>query len=160
MKEIFKDIPNYEGLYQVSNYGRVKSLKFGIEVFIKDSINAWGYPSVNLKSKQNVIHRLVAITFIPNPKNKPFVNHKDGIKTNSQLDNLEWVTRKENAQHASKMGLLGRNKTVYEFGLSRWLYERIESHIKSKSMSKKDISFFYNVDINTVYKVAKHSAKR
>jgi hypothetical protein len=162
MKEIFKDIPNYEGLYQVSNYGRVKSL--GNEAKKKERIlkpaTVRGYQYVSLKSFCISIHRLVAITFIPNPKNKKTVNHKDGIKANNKVSNLEWNTHQENINHAKLSGLLG-SKSPYtkRQGLKYSMLERIKKHIKNKTMTKRDISFFYNIDIATVNEVAKHSTK-
>lgn len=93
MEEIWKDIEGYEGLYQVSNMGRVKSLKN--DIILKPYILR-GYEKVllykNKKRKHFQIHRLVAMAFIPNPDNKPQVNHKDENKTNNCVDNLEWCT--------------------------------------------------------------------
>ena len=108
-KEIWKDVIGYEGLYQVSNHGRIKSLKFNKERILKPGLNNTGYFIVNLfinnKSKIYKIHRLIAIHFVPNPVNKPQVNHKDGNKLNNHVDNLEWCTRSENMKHAWKNGL-------------------------------------------------------
>lgn len=107
MKEIWKDIAKYEGLYQVSNYGNVRSLNYrhtGKVNKIAKMRNRYGYLIVAL-SKNSVksrkqIHQLVAKAFIPNPENKPEVNHIDGNKENNVVSNLEWVTSKENTQHA------------------------------------------------------------
>lgn len=117
MLEVWKDIPNYEGLYQISNLGNVKSLCFGARNIKKSNIvkllhqsrNNLGYHKVQLykdgKSKMFYVHRLVAMSFIPNPDNKPQINHKDGNKDNNTIDNLEWVTSKENLRHAVETGL-------------------------------------------------------
>ena len=122
MKEIWKDIRGYEGLYQVSNLGRVRSLDRYVNSAIKNnnkvikkgkilrSNSNWNnYLQVHLskygKSKMITIHRLVAQTFIPNPKNLPQINHKDGNKLNNCIDNLEWCTAKENVNHSWKLGL-------------------------------------------------------
>lgn len=106
MKEIWKDIPGYEGLYQVSDFGRIKSL---IHNIILKPIQVHGYSKVGLykdkKSIQLFIHRIVALTFLINKENKSQVNHKDGIKTNNNLTNLEWTTPLENNLHAFKIGL-------------------------------------------------------
>lgn len=122
MQEIWKDIKGYEGLYQVSNLGRIKSLKRQREVNLMYSTKATvperilkygtsqGYLAVTLaKNKVNTkirVHKLVALNFIPNPENKPHINHKDGNKHNNSVDNLEWVTPKENTKHAIENGLL------------------------------------------------------
>lgn len=102
MKEIFKDIPNYEGIYQISNLGTVKSLKFGKEKILKASIDSKGYYLLKL-SKNNIkinynIHQLVAITFLNHTPcgYKLVINHKDLNKLNNNIDNLELVTAREN----------------------------------------------------------------
>ena len=119
MKEIWKDIKDYEGLYQVSNYGNVKSLERYIKnkndkmQFYNEIIlipnDSKGYLKVTLsknnKQKTFRIHILVAKAFVQNPENKPEVNHKDGNKHNNHATNLEWNTRSENENHAYKNGL-------------------------------------------------------
>ena len=131
--ESWKDIPGFEGKYQISNRGRIKSLdREGIsrngrryhrtERILKTSPNTSGYPSVVVdngvdssgRRKVTVLHphRLVAELFIPNDHNKREVNHKDGIKTNNNVDNLEWVTPSENVQHAFNTGLAVAKKGV------------------------------------------------
>lgn len=107
-KEIWKDIKGYEGLYQVSNIGRIKSFKRN-ESIMQPNDNGKGYLQVGLtkngKRSYFKIHRLVAEVFIPNPDNKPEVNHIDGNKKNNTVENLEWCTTKENCQHRQKTGL-------------------------------------------------------
>lgn len=117
--EIWKDIKGYEGLYQVSNLGRVKSLdriivrKDGISQFKKGiiktpKINSDGYCSVTLSKNGNNktfgIHILVAKHYIPNPDRKPEINHIDFNRENNQADNLEWCTHQENIQYSSNNG--------------------------------------------------------
>lgn len=124
-KEVFRDVLGYEGLYQVSNYGRVKSLErknifyCGLrkehlerptkEKFLNYNKSNRGYLQVcltkNGKSKTYTVHRLVAKAFLPNLKNKKQVNHIDGNKENNNIDNLEWVTSSENNKHAFITGL-------------------------------------------------------
>lgn len=113
--EKWKPIAGYEGLYEISNFGRVRSLNKissdGRRVkgkLLKTGVRDW-YSGVTL-SKNNVIryksvHRLVAEHFISNPERKPFVNHIDGDKTNCNVSNLEWCTASENCKHAFKIGL-------------------------------------------------------
>lgn len=113
MVEFWKDINDYEGLYQVSNLGRVKSLtrilKDGRkweEKIIKPGNNGHGYLQVNLhkngKQKNFFIHRLVAEAFIPNPDNLPYVNHKDEDKTNNLVSNIEWCTHEYNINYGTR----------------------------------------------------------
>lgn len=106
--EIWKDIKGYEGKYQVSNYGNVKSLNYRrtkTEKVLKPWDAGRGYLQVVFTRKKYAIHRLVAETFISNPNHYSDVNHIDGNKKNNHVDNLEWCTRKHNIQHAWKLGL-------------------------------------------------------
>ena len=99
--EIWKDIKGYEGLYQVSNFGNVKSIRNNI--ILKPNVKQNGYYrvslSINSKIKEANVHALVASMFIDNPKNKPTVNHKDLNKLNNHVSNLEWATMKEQTDH-------------------------------------------------------------
>lgn len=107
--EIWRDIKNYED-YQVSNFGRVKSFKFGKERILKPTSNTDGYLCVGLckdgKMKTCKIHRLVAEAFVPNPKNLPEVDHIDTNKLNCRVENLRWATGEENRKYAVEAGLI------------------------------------------------------
>lgn len=120
MEEIWKDIKGYEGLYQISNLGRVKSLarvifeidgkeRVSKEKILQSKRISSGYRAVILykdgKGKTMYIHRLVAQAFLYNGNNYTDVNHKDGNKENNTLANLEWVTRSYNIKHAYNTGL-------------------------------------------------------
>lgn len=128
MKTIWKDIAGYENYYQVSNQGSIRSVlretKTGLlhnEIVNKKGKVliphiARGYLCVSL-SKNNKritarIHRIVAETFIPNPENKKQVNHKNGIKTDNRVENLEWCSCQENVRHAWDNGLIDKEKAL------------------------------------------------
>jgi hypothetical protein len=128
METIWKDVVGFEGYYEVSNTGLVRRKKthtiykdgrvaFFSETILKQGLNHKGYSRVFLSKESNkstrTVHRLVAEAFIPNPEKKATVNHKDLNKQNNSVDNLEWLTNKENMQHAFKNGVYNeRNKTT------------------------------------------------
>ena len=116
--EQWRDIQEYEGLYQVSNYGRVKSLRRNIILHpLKDSN---GYLRVSLYKNKNAklcsIHVLVARYFIPNLENKPTVNHEDGVKINNKVSNLTWMTYVEQLSHSLRTGLRKQQCNVQRKG--------------------------------------------
>lgn len=135
--EVWKDISGYEGLYQVSNYGRVKSVgkivngsnQYGInfQYFRKDKIlkpirDNWGYLRVSLY-KDNIkmakrIHRVVAETFMPNNHNYTIINHKNGNKEDNSVDNLEWCSQSHNVLESYRLGLQKpQTKKVLQYDL-------------------------------------------
>lgn len=130
MGEVWKPIKDYEGYYEVSNLGRIRSLdryvnhKSGTKYLQRGIVMAprfrGGYVTTALSkfghTKYCRIHRLVAQAFIPNPENKPTVNHMDGNKMNNTVENLEWATQSENQLHAIRTGLVSQEslrKAVY-----------------------------------------------
>ncbi len=125
--EEWRDVVGYEGLYQVSSVGRVKSLSSPItsangdvritnERIMKQTLNAYGYPQLTLHkngdSKLCRTHRLVAQAFIPNPNNLPVVDHINAIRNDNRVENLRWVTTAENVQHAVELGHIQYEKLV------------------------------------------------
>src|SRR5574344_1100472 len=105
MKEIWKNVSGYEGIYQISNFGRVRSFKFSNVRILKNIVQSAGYLTVDLRKngarKSFKIHRLVALAFIENPNNLPSINHKDECKTNNSVNNLEWCTDKYNSNYGT-----------------------------------------------------------
>lgn len=123
MEEIWKDIKGYEGLYQVSNLGKIKSLNYNHtkkEKILKSLKRKNNYLKIRLykNKKYNTyfIHRIVAENFILNENNLPIVNHIDGNPSNNCVNNLEWCTQKQNVQHSIITGL---RKKMREYGNAR-----------------------------------------
>lgn len=161
MQEEWRDVKEYEGLYQVSNFGRVKSLSRKIkypnghihpysEKILKEYVTPNGYPSVALgkdgKNTRVSVHRLVANAFIDNPDNLPQINHKDGNKQNNNIENLEWITVSNNILHAIYV-LKNRTRPV----------ECIETG--KRYISIKEAAKSAGVDPSYLAKVAKGYAK-
>lgn len=171
MKEIWKDIEGYEKQYQISNFGRVKSLyrELSLDVhprhggpwvkpikekIIKQDFNM-GYLrsalSKNGFTKLYSTHRLVAQAFIKNPDNKPEVNHKNTIKNDNRLENLEWCTGLENMAHAKANGLVA-------IGESQWISKlnveqvRLIKHIQNcrPKMLQREVAKIFDVHKNTI----------
>ncbi len=137
MIEIWKDIKGYEGIYQVSNTGKVRSLDRKVWNYIKKGRilkphdNGHGYYNVSLsdgdkKSKHTYIHILVAEAFIPNPNNYTQVNHKDFNKANNAVDNLEWVSPQQNILHFRQSHL----------------YKKVSQN-KHRTLTNKTLDFIY-----------------
>lgn len=103
--EEWKDISGYEGLYQVSNKGQVRSFHSGLWMIMKQSVRKGGYKKIflrkNKQRKSYFVHRLVAIAFIPNPNNLPIINHKDENPSNNCVENLEWCTSQYNMTYGT-----------------------------------------------------------
>lgn len=147
MVEIWKDIENYEGYYQVSNKGRVKSLERDIScrgrkhtlkmLYLKEDVSDSGYKRVTLSkksvTKRFLTHRLVAKAFLENPENKPFINHIDNNPQNNTIKNLEYVTHSENMLHAQRQKRLHKNQSkgglIAGKAQTEEMYKRLENTI-------------------------------
>jgi hypothetical protein len=138
MVELWRDIKDYEGLYQVSNWGRVKSLNYrntGKEGILKGIEDGRGYLCVHLCNDDGVknkkIHRLVAEAFIPNPENKPEVDHIDRNKLNNNLSNIRWADRKIQNNNRNLSNMIKKfSKPVLQFTLDGEFVREWESTIE------------------------------
>ena len=153
--EVWKDIQGYEGLYQVSNLGRVKSLGRFIdrlvygnywqeERILKLHKTKYGYLMVELrknkKPKNFLVHRLVAMTFISNPENKPQIDHINADKTNNSVNNLRWVTAKENVNNPLNMAhLIGKNHPMFGKKHSEETKEKLRGANNPRARKVKNI---------------------
>lgn len=168
--EVWKDVIGWENTYQVSNLGRVKSLDRFVKSkpgqkdqlrkgqILKLKADKDGYKEIGLYNKQKGtffrVHRLVASSFIPNPENKLQVNHKNGVKDDNRVENLEWVTLLENQQHSWKE--LGRNNDHHlgeKCNLSKLkefevLY--IRANYNKKTMNMKALSQKFNISLSQI----------
>lgn len=167
INEIWKPIKGYEDFYEISSFGRVKSLdrltsnSFGTFVrkgkLLKTSIDRNGYKYVlltdgNKKRKNLKIHRLVALNFIDNPLSKPFVNHIDGDKLNNDIRNLEWCTPLENTTHAIENGLFIPKVHCVKKGKTIGMFDKDGNLLKTFSRSK-EAAKYVGTDHKTIIKV-------
>lgn len=150
--------------YEVSNIGTVRN-KLRPNVVRKPIINNWGYVQLNLcknsKYKCKLVHRLVGEAFIPNPENKPEINHKNGVKTDNRVENLEWVTVSENRQHAYDTGLEVTPRGKYSPS-SKLLEEQvieIKRLINSGMYKQKEIGNMFGIDQSHVSRLKTGSRK-
>jgi hypothetical protein len=158
MKEEWRDIKNYVRLYQVSNFGRVKSFYYGKERILTGHPDR-GYLRLEL-SKNGIkihrsIHQLVTEAFIPNPLNKPTVNHKDGNKLNNFVWNLEWATHKEQMEHAELNNLTNycKGENVGTSKLKPDQVLEIRRKYATGKYSLRQLGDEYNVILNTIWKI-------
>ena len=166
--EEFRDIEGYEGLYQVSNLGRVKSLKRIVlrgdkknelkEKILKGILVNNYYLRVDLYKnsckKSFYLHRLLAIAFIENIQNKLYVNHKNGVKLDNRLVNLEWCTQEENIKHANITGLIPRGVQ----GVDAKLTEEQVKYIKynSEGINQPTLARMFGVNQSIIHCIRKN----
>lgn len=155
--EIWEDVPNLQGKYQVSNLGRVKTLinkredkrgrSYSIKPKImKQSFTSTGYLMVNLNHNFYKVHRLVGMAFLQKDASRPFINHKDGNPTNNVVENLEWCTQRENVNHAIQTGLTIRKKDLLNHDEVVFLY---------KTLNAKQIAEKLNTTNAVIYNILK-----
>lgn len=165
MKEIWKDIKDFEGRYQISNLGRVKSLTRTITEkntgktyvlygkILKERHMSNGYIQAclckNSKYTYKYVHRLVAQAFISNPNNLKQVNHIDCIKTNNSVKNLEWCSHLFNSKHAAQNGLFKRGENHHQTTLTDNQVKKIKTLLK-KGLTQVEIASMFKVSKNVI----------
>lgn len=151
------EIPGFNSKYLVSDVGAVFN-KSGKKLYV--SIDKHGYPRVALykngRRSGYTVHRLVCNAFLPNPDNKPVVNHKNGIRTDNRIENLEWCTVSENVLHGFKMGRVGKTakgEAAPHHILKEKDIPEIRKMLSSGELSLKEIGARYGVSLHTIYSV-------
>jgi hypothetical protein len=165
MKEVWKEINGYEGIYLISNLGNVKSLERFVsnhsgfnkklkEKYRKPSISKTGYYVLDLqkesKRKTFKLHRLIAIAFIENTFNKPCINHKNGNKLDNRIENLEWCTISENNIHAINTKL--KNDSGVNNSKSN-ITENDVYFIRNSKLKLKELSEMFNINQSGISKI-------
>jgi len=170
VKEIWRTVIQYPN-YEVSNLGRVRAKSYNYQAtsikgkkfsrfrkskILNGCINHWGYVCVQIRGldrKQVKVHRLVAITFIPNPENKRVVNHINGVKTDNCIDNLEWCTDSENQVHAVNIGLMMHGENKVNATLTNIQVKEIFENISSGRSTKMQEARKHNVSFQSIRQI-------
>ena len=152
-------IKGYEGKYAVTKSGKVWSYPKTKRLYgkILKPTNTTGYSQLSLcingKRKVFTVHRIVAQTFIPNKKNKPEVNHINGIKADNRVENLEWCTHKENFIHAKKNNLVARGERVKGNKIKNKDVIKIRKLLEEKILTQYEIAYFFNVTQSSISRI-------
>ena len=170
IQEIYKDIKNYEGLYQISNLGNVKSIKS--KKILAQSHSPSGYKFVNLrknlKGKNFRVHRLVAEAFIPNYANLPYINHKDENTQNNRVDNLEWCTASYNINYGNRNDKVAKKVSIWRKKKGSDYSPRKRRKVAQYTLDDKFIKEYKSINeagrktnssIGTIYKCCNGTSK-
>ena len=161
MKEEWKDIKGFEGKYKVSNTGKVLSLHFRKKNnprLLKHTLSRLGYWTVSICGKDRLVHRLIAEAFIPNPENKPHIDHINTITTDNRIENLRWVTPKENLHNPITferrrkiMKALFGNKFGVEAHVHKKVYQySLDGKFIKEWLCMSDACRYYKIDSGSI----------
>lgn len=158
MAEKWEDIPGFKGKYQASSGGCLRSVDRIAKIsgrlikgrVLKTILNRRGYLAIGMMGKTRSVHRLIALTFIPNPENKATINHKNGIKSDNRVENLEWATCSENVMHGVRTGL-------YPTKISESDVRFIRENFKKKG--RNELAKMFKVSAAYIYDIATHRFK-
>ena len=164
-EEIWKSVDGYEGLFEVSSFGRVRSVQkrdrrghLHKSRIMKQQMSKTGYRivtfTVNGKGSTKKVHRLVATAFLPNPENKPEVNHLDGNTCNNNVSNLEWATPSENILHSFReLGRKPSGNCISALSVNKKLTDEQAELVRHDTRIAEEIAREYGVCKKTIYRI-------